>query len=80
MKYIEVESGYELQIGDIVKAETVFGENWYDITRVTKKYAFAKISDTYEMKYPRVYVDFTFGSYPKQVWKRTTYRVYKPVL
>lgn len=69
-----------LEVGDMIKCEHMGGgTNWYKVTRVTPKYAFAKVNDTYEVKFPRVHSDYGFCDLPRQTWSTTTYSAWRPV-
>ena len=42
-----------LEVGDAIIGKHTFGVNRYPITRVTPKFAFSRVSDTYEAKFHR---------------------------
>lgn len=75
---MNIEDGYELQIGDKIICKHTFGNNVHIVTRVTKKYAFVQYSDIAEGKFPRI-VDFWFQSLPKQTWNTKTYSIKKAI-
>lgn len=67
--------GHCINVGDIIVAKHSFGNNKWEVKRVTPKYAFVMYNDTAEGKFPRIF-DFGFQSFPKDNWNTTDYTVY----
>ncbi len=79
-KYHKLDKDELLQIGDIVvSSHPLAGKHKRTITRLTAKFAFAKIRDDYEVKYPIKY-DIYFQSLPRQNYNQTNYDIYRQVV
>jgi len=78
-KYRKLNHSESLQIGDIViSIDPLGGKHKNTVTRLTAKFAFAKVREDYEVKYPGKFESY-FQRLPRQVWNRTDYTVYRIV-
>lgn len=80
MESRELVNGEQLEIGDVVEITPTIGLPYTKtITRVTKTLALAKWTNSYEGKFPRVFLDYTFQVLPREKWRTTRYKVYRSV-
>ncbi len=79
MKVKAIAEGSELRVGDYVKHDTAYRVAWFQIHRVTKKYAFVKYNETAEGKFPIVYQRLSFRPLPREKWDANNYQPYRPV-
>ena len=79
MKVKRLDYGMLLEIGDRLKVEpTIGGPYWLVICRLSKKFAFAKVNEVAESKFPRKYTNFGFDSLPRAKWPTTRYSAWRP--
>ena len=81
VKWVKQPDGYEIQPGDYILVKTMLDEKFrpYKVTRVTAKYSFVRWNDVAEGKYPRVWKEFSFESFPRSNYPTTRYLVAKKV-
>lgn len=77
MNLFALKDGESIEVGDRIRPKHGLGENWFTVTRVGKKYAFAKVNDVAETKVNRVYKEFGFSTLPRQKWQTTQYTVWR---
>lgn len=75
MAFIKQNIGYNLCVGDIIIVKHAYGQNRYDITILSKKFAFAKVSEQHEAKFPLEY-NISFQVLPKQRYHNHEYLIY----
>jgi hypothetical protein len=76
-KYVKRTNGETIEIGDLINCVHPLQVKNHKITRVTNHYAFAKVTDSFEMKFNRVYNEFGFTPLPRERWQQTQYTCYK---
>jgi len=72
----ELVNGEQLEVGDCIVIRSWFGDCKRKVHRVTKKFAFARITEESEAKYPRTY-DLNFQSLPRQSYPTTEYLAFR---
>jgi hypothetical protein len=78
---IELPYGLHLEVGDVIIAEHPLATHKFTVSRVTAKFAFVKYNDHEhaEGKFPRIYTYSGFQVLPRDMWDRTSYKVYREV-
>jgi len=79
MKVRRLKNGETVEINDLIRCSTCFGKQVFKVVKVTPKYCFCAYNDIARGKYPRVYIEFTFESLPRDTWNTTKYEVFRPV-
>lgn len=81
MKVRALKNGELIEVGDRIKTEHmgIGGIAWNSVTRVTLKWAFVRVSDTYEQKFRREYSDFGFRPIPSGSWVTSSYSPWRPI-
>ena len=76
----ELADGESIEVGDVIVAEHrgIGGTTRTKVSRVTPRWAFARVTDVHEMKVERIYRSFGFEPRPRTKWRTTHYYVNRP--
>jgi len=74
-----LEENEKLEIGDTILTIHTFGVNKSKVVRLTDKYSFAQVNETYTNKFPAIFNNYSFQPFPREKWNTSQYLVVRKI-